>query len=92
MASDSSLSTPLGQASCERFTEALRFIEEITSKADIRRIANGDRSPILCSYPIFEFLTSSGTSAGKRKLMPTIAKEMERRQNLYSLLMPVIHL
>ncbi|CAI9752888.1 unnamed protein product [Fraxinus pennsylvanica] len=141
MASDASLSTPLGQASCERFAKALRFIEDITSNVDqvqekvlgailgqnarteylqrfnlndatdkdafkskvpvvtyedllpdIRRIANGDRSPILCSHPISEFLTSSGTSAGERKLMPTIAEEMERRQNLYSLLMPVMHL
>ncbi|KAL6587667.1 hypothetical protein OROMI_000645 [Orobanche minor] len=58
----------------------------------IHRIANGDRSPILCSHPISEFLTSSGTSAGERKLMPTIAEEMDRRQLLYSLLMPVMNL
>ncbi|RVW57500.1 putative indole-3-acetic acid-amido synthetase GH3.1 [Vitis vinifera] len=42
---------------------------------DIQRIANGDRSPILSSHPISEFLTSSGTSAGERKLMPTIHEE-----------------
>ncbi|XP_057768909.1 probable indole-3-acetic acid-amido synthetase GH3.1 [Salvia miltiorrhiza] len=59
---------------------------------EIQRIANGDRSPILCSYPISEFLTSSGTSAGERKLMPTIREEMDRRQMLYSLLMPVMNL
>ncbi|KAL6521618.1 hypothetical protein OROGR_018187 [Orobanche gracilis] len=58
----------------------------------IHRIANGDRSPILCSHPISEFLTSSGTSAGERKLMPTIGQEMDRRQLLYSLLMPVMNL
>ncbi|KAJ1414508.1 GH3 family [Sesbania bispinosa] len=58
---------------------------------DIQRIANGDRSPILCSHPISEFLTSSGTSAGERKLMPTIHEEMDRRQLLYSLLMPVMN-
>ncbi|XP_051115423.1 indole-3-acetic acid-amido synthetase GH3.3-like [Andrographis paniculata] len=58
----------------------------------IQRIANGDRSPILSSLPISEFLTSSGTSAGERKLMPTISQEMERRQLLYSLLMPVMNL
>ncbi|PWA86672.1 Actin-binding FH2 [Artemisia annua] len=40
---------------------------------DITRIANGDKSPILSSHPISEFLTSSGTSAAERKLMPTIA-------------------
>ncbi|KAH7660775.1 GH3 family protein [Dioscorea alata] len=59
---------------------------------DIQRIANGDRSPILCSHPISEFLTSSGTSAGERKLMPTIQEELDRRQLLYSLLMPVMNL
>lgn len=58
---------------------------------DIQRIANGDRSPILCAHPISEFLTSSGTSAGERKLMPTIHEEMDRRQLLYSLLMPVMN-
>ncbi|KAL0376070.1 UNVERIFIED_CONTAM: putative indole-3-acetic acid-amido synthetase GH3.1 [Sesamum calycinum] len=58
----------------------------------IQRIANGDRSPILSSHPISEFLTSSGTSAGERKLMPTIKEELDRRQLLYSLLMPVMNL
>ncbi|KMT09779.1 hypothetical protein BVRB_6g127590 [Beta vulgaris subsp. vulgaris] len=58
---------------------------------DIQRIANGDFSPILCAQPITEFLTSSGTSAGERKLMPTTAEEMDRRQLLYSLLMPVMN-
>ncbi|XP_057782925.1 probable indole-3-acetic acid-amido synthetase GH3.1 [Salvia miltiorrhiza] len=56
----------------------------------IQRIANGDRSPILSAHPISEFLTSSGTSAGERKLMPTIGEEWDRRQLLYSLLMPVM--
>lgn len=42
---------------------------------------------------VFDFLyESSGTSAGERKLMPTIAAEMDRRQKLYSLLMPVMNL
>ncbi|KAK1391212.1 Indole-3-acetic acid-amido synthetase GH3.6 [Heracleum sosnowskyi] len=57
----------------------------------INRIANGDHSPILCSHPISEFLTSSGTSGGERKLMPTIQEELERRSLLYSLLMPVMN-
>ncbi|XP_040989708.1 probable indole-3-acetic acid-amido synthetase GH3.1 [Juglans microcarpa x Juglans regia] len=59
---------------------------------EIQRIANGDLSPILSAHPISEFLTSSGTSAGERKLMPTIHEEMDRRQKLYSLLMPVMNL
>ncbi|KAL9241592.1 hypothetical protein vseg_015687 [Gypsophila vaccaria] len=57
---------------------------------DIKRIANGDFSQIICAQPITEFLTSSGTSAGERKLMPTTAEEMQRRQILYSLLTPVM--
>ncbi|KAH7431679.1 hypothetical protein KP509_08G060800 [Ceratopteris richardii] len=57
----------------------------------IKRIANGDKSPILCAEPISEFLTSSGTSAGERKLMPTIPEELERKKFLYSLLMPVMN-
>ncbi|XP_068655936.1 probable indole-3-acetic acid-amido synthetase GH3.1 [Aristolochia californica] len=59
---------------------------------EIQRIANGDRSPILSSHPISEFLTSSGTSAGERKLMPTVEDELDRRQKLYNLLMPVMNL
>ncbi|EPS68816.1 hypothetical protein M569_05951, partial [Genlisea aurea] len=58
----------------------------------IQRIANGDRSSILSAHPISEFLTSSGTSAGERKLMPTIREELDRRQLLYSLLQPVMNL
>ncbi|XP_073118938.1 probable indole-3-acetic acid-amido synthetase GH3.1 [Henckelia pumila] len=58
----------------------------------IQRIADGDRSPILSAHPVSEFLTSSGTSAGERKLMPTIQEELDRRQLLYSLLMPVMNL
>ncbi|XP_062189504.1 indole-3-acetic acid-amido synthetase GH3.8 [Phragmites australis] len=58
----------------------------------IRRIADGDRSPILSGHPVSEFLTSSGTSAGERKLMPTIEDELDRRQLLYSLQMPVMNL
>ncbi|KAL6616190.1 hypothetical protein ACP70R_038460 [Stipagrostis hirtigluma subsp. patula] len=57
---------------------------------EILRIANGDTSPILSGKPISEFLTSSGTSGGERKLMPTIADELDRRSLLYSLLMPVM--
>ncbi|CAN1191415.1 Indole-3-acetic acid-amido synthetase GH3.3 [Linum perenne] len=59
---------------------------------DIQRIADGDRSPILSAHLITEFLTSSGTSAGERKLMPAIEEDLERRQLLYSLLTPVMNL
>ncbi|KAE8654809.1 putative indole-3-acetic acid-amido synthetase GH3.1 [Hibiscus syriacus] len=74
----------------ETFKKVMPVITYEDLKPDIERIANGDTSPILCSQPISEFLTSSGTSGGERKLMPTIDDELERRSLLYSLLMPVM--
>ncbi|TVT99470.1 hypothetical protein EJB05_55139, partial [Eragrostis curvula] len=58
----------------------------------IRRIADGDRSPILAgtAHPISEFISSSGTSGGERKLLPTVKGELDRRRLLSSLVMPVI--
>ncbi|TVT99762.1 hypothetical protein EJB05_54842, partial [Eragrostis curvula] len=58
----------------------------------IQRIADGDRSPILTgsAHPVSEFLTSSGTSGGERKLLPTVEDEVDRRQLLFGLVMPVI--
>jgi auxin responsive GH3 family protein len=58
----------------------------------IRRIVDGDRSPILSTHPISEFLASSGTSGGERKLMPTIEDEHDRGQLFSSLFMPVMRL
>ncbi|XP_004980151.1 probable indole-3-acetic acid-amido synthetase GH3.8 [Setaria italica] len=59
----------------------------------IRRIANGDRSPILTGpgHPVTEFFTSSGTSGGERKLIPTVEDERHRSLLLGSLAMPVIN-
>jgi auxin responsive GH3 family protein len=44
----------------------------------IQRIANGDRSPVLSTRPVSEFLTSSGTSAGECKLIPTVEDDRAR--------------
>ncbi|KAJ7948220.1 putative Indole-3-acetic acid-amido synthetase GH3.3 [Quillaja saponaria] len=74
----------------ETFKKVMPVVSYEDLKLDIDRIANGDTSPILCSKPISEFLTSSGTSGGERKLMPTVEEELERRSLLYSLLMPVM--
>ncbi|KAJ1379742.1 GH3 family [Sesbania bispinosa] len=74
----------------DTFKKVMPVVTYEDLKPDIDRIANGDTSPILCSKPISEFLTSSGTSGGERKLMPTIEDELERRSLLYSLLMPVM--
>ncbi|XP_021753437.1 probable indole-3-acetic acid-amido synthetase GH3.1 [Chenopodium quinoa] len=76
----------------ETFKTKLPMVTYEDLQPEIQRIANGDRSPILSAHPISEFLTSSGTSAGERKLMPTIKEELDRRQLLYSLLMPVMNL
>ncbi|KAE8730415.1 putative indole-3-acetic acid-amido synthetase GH3.8 [Hibiscus syriacus] len=76
----------------ESFKSKLPVITYEDLQPEIQRIANGDRTAILSAHPISEFLTSSGTSAGERKLMPTIKEELDRRQLLYSLLMPVMNL
>ncbi|OMP01872.1 GH3 auxin-responsive promoter [Corchorus olitorius] len=81
-----------GATDRETFKSKIPVVTYEDLQPEIQRIANGDKSPILSSHPISEFLTSSGTSAGERKLMPTIAQEMDRRQLLYSLLMPVMNL
>ncbi|KAL6616111.1 hypothetical protein ACP70R_038381 [Stipagrostis hirtigluma subsp. patula] len=81
-----------GRTDRESFKARVPVVTYEDLRPEIERIANGDRSNIISSHPITEFLTSSGTSAGERKLMPTIADELNRRQMLYSLLMPVMNL
>ncbi|PRQ22820.1 putative GH3 family protein [Rosa chinensis] len=81
-----------GATDRKSFKSKLPVITYEDVQPEIQRIANGDRSPILSAHPISEFLTSSGTSAGERKLMPTIQEELDRRQSLYNLLMPVMNL
>ncbi|CAH9091020.1 unnamed protein product [Cuscuta europaea] len=81
-----------GSTDREKFKSTVPVVGYDDLEPYIRRIANGDFSPILSSHPISEFFTSSGTSAGERKLMPTIDEEMNRRQMLYNLLMPVMNL
>lgn len=59
----------------------------------VRRIADGDRSPILTGpgYPVLEFFTSSGTSGGERKLVPSVEDDTDRRRVQYSLVTPVLN-
>ncbi|KAL4554935.1 hypothetical protein LXL04_037544 [Taraxacum kok-saghyz] len=80
-----------GETDRETFKKLIPVITYDDLQPDITRIANGDKSPILSAHPISEFLTSSGTSGGERKLMPTIEDELDRRSLLYSLLMPVMN-
>ncbi|CAL0303932.1 unnamed protein product [Lupinus luteus] len=79
-----------GRTDKETYKKVMPVVAYEELKPDIDRIANGDKSPILCSKPISEFLTSSGTSGGERKLMPTIEEELERKTLFYSLQMPVM--
>ncbi|KAJ0500728.1 putative GH3 family protein [Helianthus annuus] len=79
-----------GPTDRDTFKKLIPVITYDDLQPDITRIANGDKSHILSSRPISEFLTSSGTSGGERKLMPTTEDELERRSLLYSLLMPVM--
>ncbi|KAK4260579.1 hypothetical protein QN277_003675 [Acacia crassicarpa] len=74
----------------ETFKSKVPVVTYDNLQVDVLRIANGDRSPIFSSHPVSEFHTSSGTSGGERKLMPTIDEEMDRRHLLFSLLMPLI--
>ncbi|XP_073158579.1 indole-3-acetic acid-amido synthetase GH3.6-like [Henckelia pumila] len=79
-----------GHTDREAFKKSVPVISYEDIQSDIKRIANGDKSQILCSEPISEFLTSSGTSGGERKLMPFTEEELRRRVTFNSLLMPVI--
>ncbi|ESQ54550.1 hypothetical protein EUTSA_v10024696mg [Eutrema salsugineum] len=79
-----------GRTDRETFKNVMPVITYEDIQPEINRIANGDKSHILSIKPISEFLTSSGTSGGERKLMPTIEEELDRRSLLYSLLMPVM--
>ncbi|KAM3395430.1 indole-3-acetic acid-amido synthetase GH3.6 [Capsicum galapagoense] len=80
----------IGNTDYDNFKKIMPVVSYEDIKPDIDRIADGDRSSIFCSQPISEFLTSSGTSGGERKLMPTVEEELGRRSLLYSLLMPVM--
>ncbi|XP_020196328.2 indole-3-acetic acid-amido synthetase GH3.8-like [Aegilops tauschii subsp. strangulata] len=61
-------------------------------KPYIKRIANGDRSPVMSTHPVSDFLTSSGNSGGERKLIPSTAEEGRRRQLPFGLLKAVMNL
>ncbi|MCL7036226.1 hypothetical protein MKW94_024095 [Papaver nudicaule] len=62
-------------------------------KPDIDRlVANGNSSSsILCAQRISQFMLSSGTSSGVRKLIPSTEEQAERSWHLWSLIMPVVN-
>eukprot|EP01018_Ginkgo_biloba_P021696 Gb_12334 [translate_table: standard] len=79
-----------GRTDRSSFKKCLPVITYEDVEEDILRIANGDTSPILSANPISEFLTSSGTSGGERKLIPMTEDDLERRTFLSTLFIPVI--
>ncbi|XP_073154463.1 indole-3-acetic acid-amido synthetase GH3.6-like [Henckelia pumila] len=68
-----------GHTDRETFKKTIPLISYEDIQPDVNRIADGDTSQILCSEPISEFLTSSGTSGGVRKLIPLTDEELGRR-------------
>lgn len=60
-------------------------------KPYIERIANGETSDIISAQPITELLTSSGTSGGEPKMMPSTAEDLDRKTFFYNLLVPVMN-
>ncbi|XP_073281250.1 indole-3-acetic acid-amido synthetase GH3.6-like [Primulina huaijiensis] len=79
-----------GHTDTEAFKKVVPVISYEDIQPDIKRIANGDSSPILCCEPISEFLKSSGTSGGERKLVPMTGEELRRRESFKKLSTPVM--
>ncbi|CAN6381391.1 unnamed protein product [Urochloa humidicola] len=73
------------------FKERVPVVEYEDVKPYIERIANGGPSSLISSKPITELLTSSGTSGGQPKLMPSTEEELDRKTFLYNLLVPVMN-
>ncbi|KAK6121474.1 hypothetical protein DH2020_044782 [Rehmannia glutinosa] len=73
------------------FKSKIPIVTHLRSSAVDSRIANGDRSPILCAHPVTEFIISTGTSSGEGKLIPTTKEEWENRWLFCSLLTPVMN-
>ncbi|KAK6143594.1 hypothetical protein DH2020_023942 [Rehmannia glutinosa] len=81
-----------GATDRETFKSKIPMVTYEDLRPLIRRIADGDRSPILSTDPVSEFILSSGTSGGEPKLFPSIKEEEQRRMFLCTLVMPVMNL
>ncbi|PIA31423.1 hypothetical protein AQUCO_04900016v1 [Aquilegia coerulea] len=80
-----------GHSDKEMFKKKVPIVNYDDIKPYIERIANGDPSSIISNQPISELLTSSGTSGGQPKMMPTTAEDLDRKTFLYNLLVPVMN-
>ncbi|WCJ26707.1 Auxin-responsive GH3 family protein [Euphorbia peplus] len=75
------------------FKKNVKVVTYEDIKPCIQRIANGSEpnSSFISSQPITELLTSSGTSGGQPKMMPSTAEDLERKTFFYNLLLPVMN-
>ncbi|KAK4790040.1 hypothetical protein SAY86_017344 [Trapa natans] len=80
-----------GQLDKEAFKRQVPVVQYEDIKPYMERIANGEPSDIISSQPITQLLTSSGTSGGKLKLMPSTAEDLEKRAFFHDLLVPVMN-
>ncbi|PHT35403.1 Indole-3-acetic acid-amido synthetase GH3.6 [Capsicum baccatum] len=79
-----------GHIDRETFNKVEPIITYEDIQSDINRITNGDKSPILCSQPVSEFLTSFRMSIGERKLILTTEEAQGRTSRLYRIMMFVV--
>ncbi|GAV88170.1 GH3 domain-containing protein [Cephalotus follicularis] len=80
-----------GQSNKELFKRKVPVVRYEDIKSYIERICNGESSEIISAQPITELLTSSGTSGGQPKMMPSTAEDLDRKDFFYNLLVPVIN-
>ncbi|KAF5443651.1 hypothetical protein F2P56_036189 [Juglans regia] len=80
-----------GHSDKKPFKEKVPVVNYEDVKPYIERIANGEPSEIISAQPITELLTSSGTSEGQPKLMPSTAEDLDRKTFFYNLLVPVMN-
>ncbi|GMI74852.1 Gretchen Hagen 3.17 [Hibiscus trionum] len=80
-----------GQCDMQVFKDKVPVVNYEDIKPYIERIANGDSSNVISAEPIIELLTSSGTSGGQPKMMPSTAEDLHRKTFFYNLLVPVMN-
>ncbi|KAJ3671799.1 hypothetical protein LUZ60_007878 [Juncus effusus] len=80
-----------GEINRDLFKKQVPIVDYDTMKPYIERIANGEDSNIISGKPIVELLTSSGTSGGQPKLMPSTEEELDRKTFMYNILIPVMN-
>ncbi|XP_062110818.1 indole-3-acetic acid-amido synthetase GH3.17-like [Humulus lupulus] len=80
-----------GHSDIKLFKDRVPIVKYEDIKPYIQRIANGEALNIISAQPITELLTSSGTSGGQPKMMPSTLEELERKTFFYNLLVPIMN-